>query len=182
MNLPTSLRELRRRSAEGEQFEYHFFWRGPFSQWPTAPFSEDGVRFRTPEHYMMYKKAQLFGDKKVAAEILKVSHPRDVKELGRAVRGFDEGKWQGHREAIVYQGSMLKFTQNPDKLADLLVTRGAILVEASPDDKIWGIGLDESHPSANDPAKWLGLNLLGFTLTRVREDLLAKAEATPCPS
>lgn len=173
--LPTSLRELRNRIAQGETFEYRFFWKGPFSQWVTSNFTEDGVRFRTAEHYMMYRKALLFGDKKFAAEILRVSHPREAKDLGRSVRNFSEDKWVGHREEIVYQGSLLKFTQNPDKMEDLMATQGKILVEASPEDQIWGIGFEDNHPSALQPEKWKGLNLLGFTLTRLREHFLRES-------
>jgi ribA/ribD-fused uncharacterized protein len=154
---------------------FTFFWRpdSPFSQWHPATFTVDGVTFTCAEQFMMHGKATLFGDAEVAAQILAAADPRQHKALGRKVRPFDEHVWRAHREDIVYRGSLAKFAQNPALRAALLATAGTELVEASPTDRIWGIGMSSSNPAATDRTKWRGQNLLGQILTRVRDELLA---------
>jgi ribA/ribD-fused uncharacterized protein len=122
---------------------------------------------------MMHGKAILFGDAEIAEQILAVADPRAHKALGRKVRGFDEHAWRKAREEIVLEGNRAKFTQNPALLEALLATRGTELVEASPMDRIWGIGMGSSNPNATDRTKWKGQNLLGRILTRLRDELLA---------
>lgn len=154
---------------------FTFFWRdeSPFSQWHPSEFVVEGARFLCAEQYMMHGKARLFGDAEVAARVLAARTPREHKALGREVRGFDGALWERERERIVYDGNHAKFTQNPSMLAALLATAGTELVEASPLDRIWGVGLAEEDPRIQDPAQWRGLNLLGKVLNRLREDLLA---------
>lgn len=154
---------------------FTFFWRpdSPFSQWHPATFVVDGLTFTCAEQFMMHGKATLFGDAEVAAQILAAADPRQHKALGRKVRAFDEHVWRAHREDIVYRGSLAKFSQNPTLHAALLATTGTELVEASPTDRIWGIGMSSSNPAATDRTKWRGQNLLGQILTRVRDELLA---------
>ena len=154
-------------------FTFFFTEASPFSQWYRAAFVVEGVSFGCAEQYMMYGKAQLFGDAAVAAEILAVDHPRAHKALGRQVKPFDDRTWRLNREAIVRAGNRAKFTQNAELRAQLLATRGTTLVEASPYDRIWGIGLDAKDPRAADPAKWKGQNLLGKILTALRDELAA---------
>jgi ribA/ribD-fused uncharacterized protein len=165
--------------AGAEQRRFTFFWRqgSPFSQWHPSGFMVEGVRYVCAEQYMMAGKARLFGDAEVLAEILKATSPKTHKALGRKVRGFDAAVWERERERIVYEGSRAKFTQNAELLRALLATAGTELVEASPMDRIWGVGLGEEDPRIQDPAKWRGLNLLGKVLTRLREDLLAEGVA-----
>jgi ribA/ribD-fused uncharacterized protein len=115
----------------------------------------------------------LFGDPEVAERILSTTSPKTQKALGRKVTGFDDRKWRGERERIVYEGNHAKFTQNPDLLERLLATAGTELVEASPTDRIWGVGLSEEDPRIQNPSQWRGQNLLGKVLTRLRENLLA---------
>lgn len=160
--------------------KYTFFFTeaAPFSQWYACEFVAEGLRFNCAEQYMMWGKARLFGDEEVAKEIMEAKHPREHKALGRKVKGYDEQKWREHRERIVKDGNRAKFTQNAELLALLEGTVGTELVEASPYDKIWGIGLAESDPRAHDPAKWKGQNLLGKVLTELREELLAAKGAT----
>lgn len=148
---------------------FTFFWRGPFSQWHASPFTRKGLRFVTAEQFMMHEKARLFGDEETAGQILRSDSPRQQKALGRKVRGFDETVWRANREQIVFAGNQAKFEQNPELRALLLATRGTTLVEASPYDRIWGIGLAEDDPRALHRATWLGLNLLGEILTRLRD-------------
>ena len=150
---------------------FTFFHDGPFSQWYPCSFTVEQLGFTHAEQYMMYAKAVLFGDTATAEQILAAKTPRLQKQLGRRVANFDEQVWVMFREGIVYTGNYAKFSQNADLLKLLLQTRGTTLVEASPRDKIWGIGLAEDDPRAHDRTQWRGLNLLGQTLTRVREAL-----------
>jgi hypothetical protein len=157
----------------GEQRRFTFFWQSesPFSQWHPARFVVDGKRFVCAEQYMMYGKAVLFGDLETAERILATTSPKTHKALGRNVRGFDEQVWRRERERIVYEGNHAKFTQNAALLEALMATVGTELVEASPLDRIWGVGLSAEDPRIQDPSRWRGENLLGKVLTRLREDL-----------
>lgn len=158
----------------GEQRRFTFFWKqeSPFSQWHPTRFVVAGKEFSCAEQYMMHGKAMLFGDAEVAKRILASTSPKTHKALGRKVSGFNEGLWNKERERIVYEGNHAKFTQNPELLEALLATAGTELVEASPLDRIWGVGLGEEDPRIQNPSQWRGLNLLGKVLTRLREDLL----------
>lgn len=120
---------------------------------------------------MMYSKALIFGDLRSAEEILKAQSPADQKALGREVSGFDESRWALLREAIAFWGNYEKFLQNPELADALLATGNAVLAEASPSDRVWGIGLAEDDPKALNQSYWRGQNLLGTTLVRVREAL-----------
>ena len=142
-----------------------------FSQWWPAAFSVDGLRYPTAEHFMMSEKARLFGDEEVRAQILDASSPKKAKELGRQVRNFNEQVWVEARFRFVVTGNLAKFSQNSEIGDHLLGTRDRVLVEASPADRIWGIGLAADSAQAMDPEQWPGLNLLGFALMEVRERL-----------
>ena len=152
---------------------FTFFWRpdSPFSQWHPSTFVVDGVAFACAEQFMMHGKARLFDDAEVAAEILATPDPRAHKALGRKVRGFDDRRWKAAREDIVYAGSRAKFTQNPALRAALLATVGTRLVEASPMDRIWGIGLSMHDSARFNPSQWRGRNLLGYALMLTRKKL-----------
>jgi ribA/ribD-fused uncharacterized protein len=164
--------------AEGWEPEYLFFWGhtpkrpGPgkyvLSQWWPARFTVDGESFASAEHYMMAAKARLFGDEETRAKILASATPAEAKALGRKVCGFDEKVWEESRFQIAVEGSVAKFGQNTDLGALLSVTGDAVLVEASPVDRVWGIGLAADDPRAKRPAEWKGPNLLGFALMRAR--------------
>ncbi|MFC4053434.1 NADAR family protein [Actinomadura syzygii] len=164
-------------AAEAGGVKFLFFWghrkRGPgyLSQWWPASFTVDGTVYATAEHYMMAEKARLFGDAETAAAIVAASHPGEVKALGRRVRGFDEDAWRDARAAIVTKGNEAKFGQNEELREYLVGTRNRVLVEASPLDRVWGIGLAADDPRAGRPAAWQGLNLLGFALMTVRDSL-----------
>lgn len=148
--------------------DFTFFWSGPFSQWYPCKFEIAGTYFNCAEQFMMYSKALLFHDLSSADAILKSKKPRTQKSLGRKISGFDNYRWQIFREGIVFSANYAKFTQNNDLKSLLLSTKGTQLVEASPKDRIWGIGLAEDDPKALNPEEWRGLNLLGHCLTRVR--------------
>jgi ribA/ribD-fused uncharacterized protein len=157
--------------------EHTFFFRpeSPFSQWYPARFVVDGVTYGCAEQFMMHGKAILFGDHEAAARILDAPSPRAHKAIGRTVRGFVEATWAAEREGIVYAGSRAKFTQNEDLRRALLATKKTLLVEASPFDRVWGIGLGADNPRIDDPRNWRGKNLLGYILTRLRDELAAAA-------
>jgi ribA/ribD-fused uncharacterized protein len=145
--------------------------RGCLSQWWPSAFTVDGLRFATAEHYMMWRKAMLFADEQAAGQILAAPDPAGAKALGRKVRGFDKAAWEAHRFEFVAAGSVAKFGQHPDLREFLLATGERVLVEASPRDRVWGIGLSAGHERAADPRQWRGLNLLGFALMRARAAL-----------
>jgi ribA/ribD-fused uncharacterized protein len=165
------------------------FWRNNDmgSNWNHSPsFVMDGIDFEYAEQPMMYYKAMLFNDPVTAQRILDAKFPWDVKDkvtgkviefghksLGRQVKNYDDAIWIAHREEIMYEVCYAKFSQIPEYREWLLGTGNLIIVEASPHDRIWGIGLEENDPLAWDPATWpVGvLNLLGKALIRVREKL-----------
>lgn len=155
---------------------YEFFWSGPFSQWYKSGFVVDGIKFVCAEQFMMYGKAMLFNDVDIAEKILHTNNAKKQKALGRLIKGFNNDIWESKRESIVYEGNFLKFSQNPELKDILLATYPLTLVEASPEDKIWGIGMDENHPDVLDSTKWKGLNLLGYILTDLRDDFLSLEE------
>lgn len=166
----------------GQVFEYLYFWGhqprpdgrlGPscLSQWWQVEFILDGVRFLSAEHYMMWRKAMLFGDAATAERIIATNEPRDVKKLGRQVADFDETTWDTVRYEAVVAGNFAKFSQNVGLRDYLCATGDQVIVEASPVDPVWGIGLAADDPRAANPAQWEGLNLLGFALMDVRSAL-----------
>lgn len=179
---PRDLPELRALAAAGRRVKYLFFWGhqpepdgtigpGCLSQWWPAPFVVDGFRYATAEHYMMIGKARLFGDDEIAERMLAAPHPGAVKALGRQVRGFDQATWDARCFDLVVAGSVAKFRQHPDLGRYLSRTGNRVLVEASPVDRVWGIGRSVTDPSVHDPARWRGRNLLGFALMRARTQL-----------
>jgi ribA/ribD-fused uncharacterized protein len=103
---------------------------------------------------------------------MSTTDPREQKKIGREVKNFDKKKWDQKVKDIVFRGNMAKFTQNEDLKKKLLATAGTTLVEASPHDKIWGIGLAETDPKAQKRETWLGTNWLGEVLTEVREAII----------
>lgn len=179
---PTDLTTLRARVASGASPTFVFFWghtaktphavgKECLSQWYPSPFTVDGVTYPTAEHFMMAEKARLFGDEASVRKVLAAGHPDGAKRAGRGVSGFDEAAWESARFDVVSRGSFAKFSQHPKLRAYLLGTRPHVLVEASPTDTIWGIGLAAESPLAVIPASWRGLNLLGFALMAARRKL-----------
>jgi ribA/ribD-fused uncharacterized protein len=145
---------------------------GCLSQWWPQPFTVDGVVYPTAEHWMMAGKARLFGDDEMLAQIMAAPTPGAAKALGRQVRQFDEARWYSAGYAIVVQGNLAKFSQHDDLRRFLLATGRRVLVEASPYDRVWGIGLSRDHPDTLVPSRWRGLNQLGFALMEVRDRLI----------
>lgn len=181
-----SREQLARAVASGERFNFLFFWghrpspdgtitQSCLSQWFAAPFEAEGKIFPTAEHYMMAQKAELFGQPELAQQILASRDPGKAKAFGRKVKHFDEQTWRAHRWDIVVAANSHKFGQHPHLQHYLFGTGSSVLVEASPVDTIWGIGLDGRSPDAAKPDAWKGLNLLGFALMEARAALLGRA-------
>lgn len=151
--------------------QFYYFWSGPFSQWSASPFVINGELYSCAEQYMMAEKARFFKDWSSADKIMAATTPDKQKSLGRMIRPFEEEAWTAVRTRIVYIGNYFKFTQNKKHYDALMSTDGYTLVEASPVDNIWGIGLAEDDPRAASRDTWLGKNLLGEILTCLRDDL-----------
>ncbi|MFC8103234.1 NADAR family protein [Streptomyces sp. NPDC057363] len=189
------------RVRAGARVKYLLFWGhrplpdgrigpGCLSQWWPSPFTVAGVEYATAEHWMMAGKARLFEDAEAERRVLAAAHPAGAKKAGRLVRGFDEAVWERERFRIVVEGSVHKFASDPALRAYLLSTGrtkpdegppagdgrppaagGRVLVEASPVDRVWGIGLAPDDEAATDPERWRGANLLGFALMAARQRL-----------
>ncbi len=170
-----------KRAANTFQFITFFTEKDVYSQWYQSDFTEtypDGksITFSCCEQYMMYHKAKLFKDDMIASEVLQETSQGRMKALGRKVENFDNKIWDQHKYSIVKQGNLLKFSQNADLKKEIMQTpdKDIVFVEASPYDKIWGVGLDKTDREVRNPEKWKGQNLLGFALTEVRNELLNK--------
>ncbi|WP_309050526.1 NADAR family protein [Streptomyces sp.] len=182
----TMIEELTQQVSGGERVKWLHFWghrphpdgrlsASCLSQWWPAPFTVDGVEYATAEHWMMAAKARLFGDAAAERAVLAAATPAEAKNAGRLVRDFDEAVWERERFGTVVAGSVHKFSSDEALRGFLLSTGTRVLVEASPLDRIWGIGLAADDPRAHDPARWRGLNLLGFALMEARDRLRAAA-------
>ncbi len=150
--------------------KFTFFWGGEFSQWYPSRFMIDGVIYNCAEQYMMAKKSELFNDWATYELIMNSSSPREQKALGRGVANFNPEIWNANCKRFVNEASIAKFSQNQNLLEVLMKTTGTTLVEASPEDKIWGIGLTHNDPKALNRTTWKGTNWLGEILTEVRTE------------
>lgn len=176
---------------QGEYLKYIFFWghkpsadgsvtKSCFSQWWDCRFVVDGVEYHTAEQYMMAQKAVLFGDEKIRAEIMAAGHPKIFKALGQKVAHFDQKVWDENCCDIVIRGNVAKFSQNPELREFLLGTNMRVLVEASPYDNIWGIGMGADDRKCENPTLWNGTNYLGFCLMEVRDIIREGRESEYC--
>ncbi|MDU6428474.1 MAG: NADAR family protein [Clostridium perfringens] len=164
----------------GEELEFLFFWghtknkngkitKACFSQWYLSDFTVNGVLYNCAEKYMMAEKARLFKDYEILEEILSVENQKEIKGLGRKIKNFNEELWNREKYEIVKSGNLAKFSQNENLKEFLLSTGDKIIVEASPYDSIWGIGMGAKDENIEDPTAWKGENLLGFALMEVRD-------------
>lgn len=144
---------------------------GFLSNWYLSDFSVDGIDFTSMEQYMMYRKAMLFGDAAIAAQILGTTDVAQIKALGRMISNYNDSVWNGMRQVIIYKGVLEKFRQNEELKVKLLETGNNILAECAVRDQIWGIGLSMTDERRHDLASWNGQNLLGYTLMIVRDEL-----------
>lgn len=182
-----NLEELKKVYNKGEKLKFLFFWghtpsadgritEACFSQWWMCRFEVGQEEYCCAEQYMMAQKARMFGDEEMLEQIMKMRQPKAMKAYGRAIQGFEKERWDIACYDIVKRGNLAKFSQNPELWDFMKTTHRRILVEASPKDRIWGIGMGKSNPDAECPLKWRGTNLLGFALTEVRDILLAREE------
>ncbi|MCP4214359.1 MAG: NADAR family protein [bacterium] len=174
-----SLEQLKQAVQKGKRYKYLFFWShrpqpdgriGPscFSQWWPSVFTVEGVHYPFAEHWMMAEKARLFNDRETCNRIIDAGSPAQAKKFGREVKGFNQQTWDAHCFDIVVRANFHKFNQDPGLKEFLVNTGKRVIVEASPRDRIWGIGLEARHPDAENPLKWRGANMLGFALMKVR--------------
>lgn len=175
--------------SEGGAIDYIFFWghqpkkngkigKSCFSQWWKSDFTNsEGVVFSTAQKWMMFKKAELFKDHTILNKILAHNDPKEIKSLGRQIKGFDQKNWDQKKYGLVLEASLLKFAQN-DALKEFLInTSDSVIVEASPYDKIWGIGMKSDEENVNNPNYWKGENLLGFALMEARDIIIDQSQS-----
>lgn len=149
--------------------KYTFFWDGVFSNWYPSLFTVDGIKYNCGEQYMMHQKALLFNDHETAELIMQEKNPKFQKALGRKVKGFDADKWNELSFNIMKKGLKEKFEQNHLLKTKLIASKGRTFVEASPFDRIWGIGYSRETALANIN-DW-GENRLGKILTELSLEL-----------
>lgn len=166
-----------KQTVEGhfENDNYVFFWDGPFSNWYPAIFhmdtgnaQYDAVRFSSSEQAMMFFKAHAFDDVESAAAILATQSPREQKAIGRAVKNFDSKIWDSVCIDVVTRILVCKFRASPYLKDVLLNTKNKHIVEASPFDTVWGIGMGVKNPDILDVSAWKGKNYLGICLMHTR--------------
>lgn len=178
-----SVKKICERFNKKEDLEFIFFWghrknkkgtitKSCFSQWYLSDFYVDNILYNCAEKYMMAEKARLFKDYEILEEILKAKDQPEIKALGRKIRNFNDELWNKEKYNIVKKGNLAKFSQSEELKEFLISTESKIIVEASPYDCVWGIGLLETDEEANNPNKWRGENLLGFALMEVRDELI----------
>ncbi|KJE19628.1 ribA/ribD-like protein [Frankia torreyi] len=185
---PRSIEDLRRLEHQAAPLRFRYFWgqrqavadgtgAGCLSlRWP-ARFAVDGVDYPSAQHYVLARKAGLFGDQAAAEAVLALPAPISLAAIGRRIRGFDEAVWDRHRYAVALAANSAKFAQNAILRTYLAGTAGLVLADISPRDRVWGIGCDRDDDRAGRPSAWPGRNLLGFALMEVRDALLAAAAA-----
>lgn len=156
--------------------DYVFFWHtgSPFSNWHPAQYVYNEIEFNCSEQGVMWSKAKLFEDDEIAEQILQcaTNQQKLMKSLGRQVKNFNESTWKKNRMKIYYDHCYQKFIQNSLLKEKLLDTGDKTLVEASPSDRIWGIGLNEKDARVTPPNRWPGTNLLGIILTNIKNELI----------
>lgn len=177
-----SYEDLKYDYESGKKIKFLFFWghqpskdgsisSSCLSQWWISNFVIENIQYPSAEHFMMAEKAKLFSDEEVLDKILNSNSPAEAKKYGREVKRFDPKVWDENKMDIIVQANLAKFSQNEALREFLLNTKERILVEASPVDQIWGIGLAKDSKDASNPLKWRGENLLGFALIEVRKQL-----------
>ncbi|AQS10444.1 swarming motility protein YbiA [Clostridium saccharobutylicum] len=177
------VKDVQAKFRAGEQLEYIFFWghqktlngtvtKTCLSQWYQEPFEMNNFTYQCAEQYMMAEKARIFKDEEALDKILKAYHPNQMKLIGKNIKNFDLKIWNEVKFDIVKIANLGKFSQNYKLKKYLRSTKNKILVQASPHDKVWGIGFSENDCLSQNPLYWNGENLLGFVLMNVREILL----------
>lgn len=151
--------------------KYVFFWGSELSNWYECRFRYKNLNFYNSEQAFMWEKAVFFGDMDTAALIMKTPSPNQCKKLGRIVKGFNADVWLSAGYEVMIAVNLAKFSQRLILKDVLLSTGDRIIVEASPYDTIWGIGLYHDDDRVLDESQWKGMNLLGKALMEVRKKL-----------
>lgn len=184
-----NVHQLRRAIREGQTPSFFYFWghrpekdgkigKSCLSHWWPASFTVDDVTYPSAEHFMMAEKARLFGDTIAQEKIIAAPDPSEAKRLGREIEGFDADTWRKARFEVVVCGNLHKFGQDKDLRSFLEGTSPHVLVETSPVDTLWGIGLGTDDERSKNPEEWKGSNLLGFALMEARQRLAEPANTT----
>lgn len=160
-----------------------FFWSGWPSNWYpsifTAEYEGKEYEFHNTEQYFMFVKAKTFGDDEIAERIINEGKdPKVAKALGREVKNYDDKVWNEIRYQVMLDANYFKFTKCPKLQETLLdeIYMGKKFVEASPVDRIWGVGLHQNDPLIDDEKNWKGQNLLGKVLDETREKILKEKQ------
>ena len=148
-----------------------YFYGSVFSQWAMRDMTIDNIKYCTCEQFMMAEKARLFGDDHALSQIMKACDPSVQKSWGKKVKNFDKDKWEEIAQDVVYKANYAKFTQNDDCYEELMRSGDKVIVEASPYDCIWGVGLGSDNPKVLDEKNWRGTNWLGEAIMKVRETI-----------
>jgi len=148
-----------------------YFYGSIYSQWAMRDMIIDEEQYNCNEQFMMYKKAELFGDDHALKHIMSACNPSVQKSWGRKVKNFDKDKWETIARDVVYKANYAKFSQNKDCLDRLMASGDKIIVEASPYDCIWGVGLRCDDPKVLDSKNWRGANWLGEAIMKVRTNM-----------
>jgi len=184
------------------KYTYFWKSTSTFSQWHPSKFVYKDITFSSAEQFMMYSKAKMFGAEDVAQKIMDYNetplikkflngelsdtdicndkgmlrewdaYQKAIKDHGREVKNYVDAVWIEKRVPIVSVASREKYDQNPEYKKELMQYAGTKMVEASPYDKIWGIGLDQYKAAKIPEDKWPGLNLLGNVLTKLCENYI----------
>ena len=147
-----------------------YFWKpyqndGYLSNWYPSPFTVDGKHFVNSEHYFMWKKVMLF-EPELEQLILSTKDPKEMKSIGQKVKNYNNSEWSAVRYEIMKEALFHKFSQNPKLLNNLMWTGNSGIIEASPSDRVWGIGITAVEALMDKP--WKGQNLLGKALIETR--------------
>mgnify|MGYP000875202273 CR=1 FL=1 len=154
----------------GHKEHYQYAYLSNF--YPSQFTDDDNFTYHWSEQYLMAYKAFLMNDLNTMERIMQTNNPYQCKKLGRQVKNWNQELWDQSKCNIMFDALYYKFSQNDDILQKLLSTGNSILAEASPRDRIWGIGLNIND--AQSGKKCRGQNLLGKALMRVRDYLSKK--------
>jgi len=151
---------------------HNYFWGSEFSNWYSCIFEYKGHTFFNSEQAFMWEKARFFDDHEIEKILLSETNPAHAKALGRKVKNFDADMWMAASYPAMIAVNFAKWNSSPVLKELIISTDPKIIVEASPYDKIWGVGLNEDDDLILDEKNWEGMNLLGKALMNVRRELI----------
>lgn len=149
-----------------------YFWGSEFSNWYPCLFMYQDQKFFNSEQAFMWEKALFFDDFEIAEQLLAETNPKYAKALGRKVKNFNDEMWALASYPAMIAVNYAKWSSSHYLKDTLLSTYPKKLVEASPFDKIWGVGLRQDDDRILDEKQWQGMNLLGKALMNVRKEIM----------